>query len=176
MHGMTWKQEMHVIFDTAWHLVAAGETSTWISCCRTCLFLGGGRRSQKALISFLSSSLTRLKETTRSYCLLFIHMKTTEYSKQWQRNLFISDTKKWDEFWNVRLVKWVPKIKGASAFSLEKHLLCCLVLKSYCEIQGKCCAFLRDSKKDEGWRGGGVFLIDRLLSIALSALTDEDYK
>lgn len=28
---MTWKREMHVIFDTTWHLVAAGETTGRLS-------------------------------------------------------------------------------------------------------------------------------------------------
>lgn len=47
-HGMTWKQEMHVIFDTAWLLLAAGETSTWISCCSTCLFQEGRKECQES--------------------------------------------------------------------------------------------------------------------------------
>lgn len=49
MHGMTWKQEMHVIFDTTWHLVAAGETSLGGSLAAvTCLFPGKGRNKSRS--------------------------------------------------------------------------------------------------------------------------------
>lgn len=66
MHGMTWKQEMHVIFDTAWHLLAAGE-NFYMNLLLQYLPVSKGKKgiSQESLISFLSSSsLPRLKETT----------------------------------------------------------------------------------------------------------------
>lgn len=48
---------MHVIFDTTWHLLAAGETSTWISCSSTCLFRGEERNKPKSIDFFFSLHL-----------------------------------------------------------------------------------------------------------------------
>lgn len=94
-----------------------GETSTWISCCSTCLFLGGRKERVKISFSSSSSKIERNNAVLLSY--------SAEYSKQSQctsclllmwKNGMNSETYAW-------LNEFLCKIKAHLCFCERKKII-----------------------------------------------------
>lgn len=169
MHGMTWKQEMHVIFDTTWHLLAAGETSTWISCSSTCLFLGEERNKSRSADFFLLSKDGRKRH---SLPVFFWSIKKTVLNIQ---RIVTCLLLIWKNGINLKCrpssVSFFERLRYIFFFFVSKTLICIPLYKRAVRFKVNATHFSLSSQKK-----GDLFLIDRLLSIALAALTDEDYK